>query len=277
LRQTERQLTDAQIRLLKAGEDLGKAWQGKDEALKRQRDIAADDLEIQRRSLERLREEEKNALQSDAERRERAQREEYDELMKDCENRLRDAERERDTERQRYEDMLKQRDADSERERADRERAEETAEAALKRALDVQTEAERAEAQRDARRDAELRRMREDRDHCKQQLEQVTKHHKAADLALAEAVAAKRALEFNADDERKKLRRDLELSKKECSELAREAARIRLDAEVARTREMDRLQSSLKTESKFADQSSPIGRRDDRTVTETPRAATADT
>ena len=75
----------------------------------------------------------------------------------------------------------------------------------------------------------------------------------------------------------KKLRRELELSKKECSELAREAARIRLDSNVARTREMDRLQSSLKSESKFADQSSPIGRRDDRTVTETPRAAAADT
>src|SRR5208282_3693577 len=124
--------------------------------------------------------------------------------------------------------MLKQRDDDCERERADRARAEETAQDALKRALDVQGEAERAASQVDARRDAELRRLCEDRDHCKQQLEQLTKHHRAADLALAEATAAKRALESNADDERKKLRRELELSKKECEQLAKEAARARL-------------------------------------------------
>jgi hypothetical protein len=274
LRQQETEFADAERRLETAAKELKKSWDQNDETAARLRSRASDELNEQRHALERLMEEQRVAMQDELDRREPVYREEQEEWQKRYEDERRDIERQLETEHQRIDEDAKRRDTDLERERLCRIRAEEQMQAAQRRALEVQTDVQRIEMRKDSDKDVELRRISEDQDHCKRQLEEAKKHQRAADEALAEATAAKRALETNAAEEKRKLQRELKQKESDYNALAREATRIRLEAQTQAARELDKLQLSLKTESKDefdADDRTEPKRWDSSPIKEGPR------
>jgi hypothetical protein len=90
----------------------------------------------------------------------------------------------------------------SAKERVRCQRIEEDALAVRERAAALQTEVLQADNKCVTRSDTELRLIKEERDKVQRQLDQVTKHHQAAERVAAEAKSAQRSLEVNAADER---------------------------------------------------------------------------
>ena len=169
-------------------------------------------------------------------------------------------------------------DADLSRERIRCERIEAEAREIREQAEALQAAARQTDSKRETRSDTEIKRLKDERDRVKQQLERVAKQNQAAERDAAEAKAAQRDLETQAADDRRAFERQLEKQKADYDALVSESARIGLNERRSATHATDSMRPLLKTEPKlgFGDVGkSDAKNRDERQTRSRTRRTTA--
>src|SRR5208282_4658286 len=211
-RQLEERLRATQTLLEATGEKLGEAWRDKDETVRRLEAKAFDDLTAQRRAADEVRDAQRKAILDDADRRERELVEEREALQKRHEAEWRDAEQQFVKERQRAAEDMKRRDEEFNLERIGRLQAQQDAQRRAEELSQERTVRQQAQAEalrkaarqtdnkRETRSDTEIRRLKDERDRVKQQLDLVAKQNEVAERDAAYAKAAQRDLETQAAD-----------------------------------------------------------------------------